>query len=36
VRTKGALPDLCEGLPNLERWAREMAARPAMQRATKF
>ena len=36
VRTKGALPDLCEGLPNLERWAKEMAARPAMQRATKF
>ena len=21
VRTKGTLPDLCEGLPNLERWA---------------
>ena len=36
VRTKGALPELCEGLPNLERWAKEMAARPAMQRATKF
>ena len=36
VRSKGALPDLCEGLPNLERWAKEMAARPAMQRATKF
>ena len=36
VRTKGSLPDLCEGLPNLERWAKEMAARPAMQRATKF
>jgi len=36
VRTRGALPELCEGLPNLERWAKEMAARPAMQRATKF
>jgi glutathione S-transferase len=36
VRIKGALPDLCEGLPNLGRWAKEMAARPAMQRATKF
>jgi glutathione S-transferase len=36
VRIKGALPDLCAGLPNLERWAKEMAARPAMQRATKF
>ena len=36
VRIKGASPDVCEGLANLERWAREMAARPAMQRATKF
>jgi glutathione S-transferase len=27
---------VCEGLPNLERWAKEMGARPAMQRATKF
>jgi len=36
VRTKGSLPELCEGLPNLERWAKELAARPAMQRATKF
>jgi glutathione S-transferase len=36
VRIKGASPELCEGLPNLERWAKEMAARPGMQRATKF
>jgi GST-like protein len=36
VRTKGSLPELCEGLPNLERWAKELAARPAMQRATRF
>ena len=36
VRIKGASPGLCEGLSNLERWAKEMAARPAMQRATKF
>jgi len=36
VRIKGALPDLSTGLPNLERWAKEMGARPAMQRATKF
>lgn len=35
-RTKSSLPDVCEGLPNLERWAAEMAARPALQRATKF
>ena len=35
-RAKSASPDLCEGLSNLERWAAEMAARPALQRATKF
>ena len=36
ARAKALLPELCEGLPSLERWAKEMAARPAMQRATKF
>ena len=36
VRIKAASPDVCEGLPHLERWASEMAARPAMQRATRF
>jgi len=36
VRIKGAVPDLCAGLPRLERWAGEMASRPAMQRAVKF
>ena len=35
-RTKGAMPDVVEGLPNLERWAAEMAARPAIQRALKI
>jgi glutathione S-transferase len=30
------VPDLCAGLPHLARWAGEMAARPAMQRAVKF
>lgn len=35
VRITGALPALCEGLTHLERWAKEMAARPAMQRAVK-
>jgi GSH-dependent disulfide-bond oxidoreductase len=35
-RCKGLIPELCEGLPNCERWAKEMAARPAIQRATKF
>jgi GST-like protein len=34
-RTKGALPELLEGLPNLARWGSELAARPAIQRATK-
>ena len=34
--TKGALPELLEGLPNLKRWGDEMTARPAVQRATKF
>jgi GST-like protein len=36
ARIKGAVPDLCAGLPHLARWAGEMAARPAMQRAVKF
>lgn len=36
ARAKSAMPELCEGLPNVERWAGEMAARPAIQRALKF
>ena len=32
VRIKAASPDVCEGLPHLERWASEMAARPATAR----
>ena len=36
ARAKGALPELCEGFPNAERWGKEMAARPAIQRALKF
>ena len=35
-RTKGALPELVEGMPNLARWGNEVAARPAIQRATKL
>ena len=35
-RTKGALPELLEGMPNLTRWGGELAARPAIQRATKL
>ena len=36
ARVKGAAPDAVEGLPNLSRWADEMTARPAIQRALKF
>ena len=36
ARIKGAVPDMLEGLPNVARWAGEMAARPAIQRATTF
>ena len=36
VRTKGAAPELCAGFANLERWANEIGARPAVQRALKF
>jgi GST-like protein len=35
-RCKGMAPDICQGVPNVERWAKEMAARPAIQRALKF
>ena len=35
-RTKGAYPELLQGLPNLEKWGAEMAARPAIQKATKL
>ena len=36
ARAKGVVPGLCVGMPNVDRWAAEMAARPAMQRALKF
>ena len=36
ARTKGAAPEAVEGFGNLERWGKEMAARPAIQRAMKF
>ena len=36
ARAKGSMPELCGGFPNVERWASEMAARPAIQRALKF
>ncbi|TAK87137.1 MAG: glutathione S-transferase family protein [Betaproteobacteria bacterium] len=36
ARAKAAAAQLCEGFPSVARWAGEMAARPAMQRAVKF
>jgi GSH-dependent disulfide-bond oxidoreductase len=36
ARAKGAVPDCCQGFANIDRWAAEMAARPAIQRAVKF
>jgi len=36
ARAKGVVPHLCEGMPNVDRWAAKMAARPAIQRALKF
>jgi GST-like protein len=36
ARCKAAVPELVEGFPNAARWAGEMAARPAIQRALKF
>ena len=35
-RTKGAFPELLAGMSQLERWSAEIAARPAIQRATKL
>lgn len=36
ARIKGVAPDVLEGMPNVTRWADEMTARPAIQRALKF
>jgi GSH-dependent disulfide-bond oxidoreductase len=36
VRSKGAAPEILEGMPGLERWAAEIGARPGVQRALKF
>jgi GST-like protein len=35
ARAKGAMPEVLEGA-NLDRWAKEIGARPAVQRAVKF
>jgi GSH-dependent disulfide-bond oxidoreductase len=34
ARIKGVVPEVLEGLANVARWGQEMAARPAIQRAT--
>ena len=36
ARMKAAQPQILDGLPNLGRWADELALRPAIQRAMKF
>jgi len=36
ARAKGVLPHCCTGYSNLDRWAADMAARPAIVRAMKF
>jgi glutathione S-transferase len=34
ARMKAVVPEVLEGLPNVDRWAAEMAARPGVKRAT--
>jgi GST-like protein len=36
VRMKKAIPEMVAGYPNIERWAKELDARPAIQRALRF
>jgi GST-like protein len=36
ARAKGVIPETCEGFASIARWAEEIGARPAVQRALKF
>jgi GSH-dependent disulfide-bond oxidoreductase len=36
ARAKGVVPETVESMPNLDRWAAVIGARPAVQRALKF
>jgi GST-like protein len=36
ARAKGVVPETCDGFARLARWAGEIGARPAVQRALKF
>jgi GSH-dependent disulfide-bond oxidoreductase len=36
LRAKNAIPETLEAMPSLDRWAAEIGARPAVQRAIKF
>jgi GST-like protein len=36
ARAQGSVPEICEGFSNLGRWAKEIGARPGVQRAIKF
>ena len=35
-RANGVIPETCAGFANLERWAKDIGARPGIQRALKF
>ncbi len=36
ARAKGVVPEICDGVPNVDRWLAEIGLRPAVQRAMAF